>query len=235
MSKTNHPQFDDFHRKYAEDTVSVPSFQFTECRDINMAVVIPSVVVRGEESVIINKSWTSGNLEIALYSGDVKKKVLYNGYIQGGSDGLGGIFLFKWDGNDPDGLETYSGDYKIRWTLGNDYREFPIYVTIQTNIEDSDNITAPESYDIMQNYPNPFNPETRIRFSLEQGSYVTLNIYDVLGRHIRTLKDGYLPAAEYIVTWDGRDDNGRMLSSGVYFYRLSVNQSVSSKKMILLK
>ncbi len=76
-----------------------------------------------------------------------------------------------------------------------------------------------------QNYPNPFNPSTTIRFYLPRTSRVRLEIFDILGRKIRTLVDGVRPAGEYRVTWDGTDGSARQLSGGVYFYRLIVNGS----------
>ena len=119
-----------FKRRNAKDMVIVKYFDFTECRDINMAAVMPSVITRGEESVIINKSLESGQLEIALYSKDGKDKIisLHKGNIKGGYGGHEGIFYIKWDGTDPDKKEAYKGDYRIRWTLGDGYREYPVII-----------------------------------------------------------------------------------------------------------
>lgn len=225
-----------FARKYTDDTVSVTGFNHTECSEINMAAVFPSIIERGKESVIINKSWTSGNLEIALYSGDEKKKVLYDSYIQGGSDGLGGIFIMKWGGKDPDGVETYSGDYKIRWTFGNEYREFPVSIIAPTDIEIADDISVPKSYDILQNYPNPFNPETTIEFSVPRATKVTLTVYNTLGQKIKTLVNDVKSAGNYVIRWDGTNENGHKVCSGVYIYKLSTNAGYTkSRKMVFLK
>ena len=119
-----------FKRKYAKGKVTVPAVKFTECRDLNMAAVIPHIITRGKESIIINKSWKSGELEIALYSTDGKKiKKLYDGPIEEGFyGGPSGIFLITWDGTDPDNKETYAGNYHIRWTFGDGYREFPVII-----------------------------------------------------------------------------------------------------------
>ncbi|MDP6669313.1 MAG: C25 family cysteine peptidase [Candidatus Krumholzibacteria bacterium] len=87
------------------------------------------------------------------------------------------------------------------------------------------------------NWPNPFNPETRIRFTLhgEQDSNVRLSIHDVQGRRIALLVDGKLPPGVYERNWQGRDDLGHSLSSGVYFARLRVGDRVETRKMTLLK
>lgn len=86
-----------------------------------------------------------------------------------------------------------------------------------------------------QNYPNPFNPSTEIRFSLPQEMRAELKVYDLAGRLVATLADGVQPAGERIVRWDGRNDRGMTVSSGIYFYRLSAGSLVETKKMILLR
>ena len=85
-----------------------------------------------------------------------------------------------------------------------------------------------------QNYPNPFNPQTTIQFSLPQAGEVQLDVYNLLGRHVTTIADGYHAAGTYTVVWDGRDYNGRNVASGVYFYRLVAPGVSASRKMVLL-
>ncbi|HXX65023.1 MAG TPA: FlgD immunoglobulin-like domain containing protein, partial [Bacteroidota bacterium] len=88
-------------------------------------------------------------------------------------------------------------------------------------------------------YPNPFNPTTQIRFSLPNVSTVSLVVYNILGQRIATLASGLAAAGEHVVTWNGRDQAGRAVSSGVYFYRLQATGSEGTftniKKMLLLK
>jgi len=94
----------------------------------------------------------------------------------------------------------------------------------------------PTEYALEGNYPNPFNPVTRIRYALPAPGEVDLRIFDASGRLVRVLLDrasrdpGYHAAA-----WDGTDDAGRRLASGVYFYRLSVNDETWTRRMVLLK
>ncbi len=83
--------------------------------------------------------------------------------------------------------------------------------------------------------PNPFNPRTEIYFSLGQSDDVTVDVYDVTGRLVRTLHRGILPSGEHAVRWDGRDDKGRGLASGVYFTRVATEAKMSEQKMLLLK
>ena len=95
----------------------------------------------------------------------------------------------------------------------------------------------PEMYTLSQNYPNPFNPETELNYSLPIGGDVNLVIYNLLGQQIATLVDEFQPSGNYTAKWNGRNDLGRLLSSGVYFYRMNVDNGkfTDVKKMLLLK
>jgi hypothetical protein len=93
----------------------------------------------------------------------------------------------------------------------------------------------PEGYRLYQNYPNPFNPMTDIRFDLPIASKTELKIFDILGREIRELVNFRLPAGNHKYIWDGTDNNGANVSSGIYLYRLKAGDFISSRKMILLK
>jgi parallel beta-helix repeat protein len=86
-----------------------------------------------------------------------------------------------------------------------------------------------------QNVPNPFNPTTQIRFNIPVSSPVSLVVYNVHGQRVRTLVSETLPAGEKTVEWNGRDESGRHVSTGIYFYRLVTPESTVSKKMVLLK
>jgi hypothetical protein len=83
--------------------------------------------------------------------------------------------------------------------------------------------------------PNPFNPQTRIRFELPESAAVRLSLYDAAGRRVRTCLDDHLTAGPHVVWWDGRDDRGRSLGSGVFFARLEAESAVVTCKMILLR
>ena len=89
--------------------------------------------------------------------------------------------------------------------------------------------------ELAQNYPNPFNPTTTIAFSIAQQSQVSLTIYDVTGRVVRRLVNDARSAGVYRILWDGRNDDGRGIGSGVYFYRLKAGQFVETKKMVLIR
>jgi hypothetical protein len=97
----------------------------------------------------------------------------------------------------------------------------PIRVTVSA---------VPSEYSLSQCYPNPFNPSTKIGYQLPVASHVTLRVYDMLGREVKTLVDEVKPAGQYGVKLDARD-----LPSGVYFYRLEAGTYHDTKRLVLLK
>ena len=96
--------------------------------------------------------------------------------------------------------------------------------------------TIPNGYNLDQNYPNPFNPATTIRYSIPKQSFVTLKVYNILGREVATLVHGEKPAGSYEVEFHMQQTaNNLQLASGIYFYQLKAGNYVSTKKMILMK
>jgi cytochrome c peroxidase len=93
----------------------------------------------------------------------------------------------------------------------------------------------PASFTLEQSYPNPFNLETTISFSLSKRSYVDLSIYNILGEKVKTLVNGNLDAGNHTITWDGKNESGSVVASGIYFYKLNAGDNVTIKKMSLLK
>jgi hypothetical protein len=100
---------------------------------------------------------------------------------------------------------------------------------------DSDPTTPRFSNFLDQNYPNPFNPSTTIRFGLKEESPVMLKIFDVSGRLVRTMVNETRPPGDYTAVWDGRNEGGRTVSSGVYFYILKTKNYRRTKKLVLLR
>jgi hypothetical protein len=93
----------------------------------------------------------------------------------------------------------------------------------------------PKEYSVEQSYPNPFNPTCEILYALPTESQVTLSIYNILGQKVRVLVDEYQSAGYKSASWDGRDNNGAELASGVYFYRIEAGSFVQTKKMVLMR
>ena len=94
------------------------------------------------------------------------------------------------------------------------------------------------SLSLTQNYPNPFNPSTTISYNVDVSGMVTLKVYDVMGRLVRTLVDGYKISgyeSGYSVVWDGKDQQGQQVSAGLYIYSLQTPSGIKTKKMVLMK
>jgi M6 family metalloprotease-like protein len=93
----------------------------------------------------------------------------------------------------------------------------------------------PGRFELHSNYPNPFNPTTRIEFALPSASQVRIEVFNIMGQKITTLIDSDLEAGYHSVEWNGTDNSGQAVASGIYFYRLTTDNFVDSKRMILLK
>jgi hypothetical protein len=100
--------------------------------------------------------------------------------------------------------------------------------------------STPTYFTLYQNYPNPFNPTTKIQFRVEsiefrEPSHTTLKIYNILGQLVKVLVDEEKVAGTYTAYWDGKDQNGQPVSSGIYFYKLDAGDFTEVKKMVLIK
>jgi hypothetical protein len=98
-----------------------------------------------------------------------------------------------------------------------------------------DDGTLPGQFALGQNYPNPFNPQTSFRIALPTPQHVTFDIYNLLGQRVVRLYDGAAQAGYLELSWGGRDQSGRTVGSGVYFYRVSAGDFQEVRKMVLLK
>ena len=147
----------------------------------------------------------------------------------------------------------YSTDRGLTWTLQNDgltntqiltmtinpNREILLGTSgggifqssgLVTSISNSDHKSTPSMFRLSQNYPNPFNPSTTISFTLPSRSFVTLKVFDIIGREIATIVSEELPAGNYSKQW-----NAANMSSGIYFYRLEAGSFTETKKLVLLR
>ena len=124
------------------------------------------------------------------------------------------------------GIFNYSyGTYKIEVRDIGDLGEL--------GIDGSDGLL--NKYALYPNYPNPFNPETKIHFQLANNSDVQLIIYDILGRKIRTLVSNHLNVGNHVVTWNGLDEDGANVASGMYIYRIEAGDFIDYRKMLLVR
>ena len=102
-----------------------------------------------------------------------------------------------------------------------------------TGVENGEEL--PGKFELAQNYPNPFNPTTLISYALPQNAFVTLKVYDMLGREVKTLVSKEVAAGKYSVEWNGDDNFGNKVATGAYVYRITAGDFVSVKKMLLIK
>lgn len=143
---------------------------------------------------------------------------------------------------DPRNLHTMTfvdGNFACRTTFLNTPREINFLAFIAKLPEEmpvavrEQKPTVPVQFILLQNYPNPFNPETVIRFDLSQAAPVVIKIYNMLGEPIRTLAKATYPAGTHRLLWNGKDEDGHLVASGVYFYQLEAGEFSDVKKMIL--
>jgi hypothetical protein len=100
----------------------------------------------------------------------------------------------------------------------------------------NETVTIPGKFQLAQNYPNPFNPETNIQYSLAAPGAVTLKIFNLVGEEVLTLVDDqFQTAGYYIVPWNGQNEFGLKMTSGIYVYQLWVNNFTLARKMVLMK
>ena len=94
---------------------------------------------------------------------------------------------------------------------------------------------VPEVFTLHQNYPNPFNPTTLIKYDLPENSFVSIVIYDIMGRYIRSLMNVNQAAGYHSISWDAKNDIGEGVAAGMYIYTIQAGEFRQVKKMILLK
>ncbi|MFC1492875.1 choice-of-anchor Q domain-containing protein [candidate division KSB1 bacterium] len=123
---------------------------------------------------------------------------------------------------------TVSTDHFSLWAVTSKTEDLITYVS-------ENDIPIPLTYKLHQNYPNPFNPYTTIKFHIQKPSLVSLKIYNIMGQLIKTLISGQMPAGSHQVKWNGTNDLGIKVSSGIYIYRLQTDKFVAVKKMVLIK
>ncbi|MDR3628026.1 MAG: kelch repeat-containing protein [Ignavibacteriaceae bacterium] len=105
---------------------------------------------------------------------------------------------------------------------------------IVTDVKNISN-NIPGNFVLENNYPNPFNPTTNIAFKISRTTKVSLDIYSILGQYVRNITSKEFTPGEYTFTWNGQDDHGNNISSGIYIYRLTSNYFNDAKKMVFLK
>ncbi len=196
--------------------------------------IAESVIIKSSESeMYMNSQGKIFGIELVIESSDIifnenlDMDIIYNT-----KDGITHALIFGFDKQSieageiklfdaPDGFEIVSSIFVN--SLG----------SVATTSEEE--YIQPDNFSLHQNYPNPFNPSTQISFELSSAQYVTLAVFDITGREIKTLSNGVLESGSHTFSWKGNDENGQLMPTGVYLYRLESAQKVATKKMVLMK
>jgi len=133
--------------------------------------------------------------------------------------GYRGRGLFAWSDGRADGLNIYASQILYE----------------PTDADGADDAITPKVLELAQNYPNPFNPTTTIEFTVPKSGQVRLDIFNLMGQHVRMLVDGTVSAGSHQVMWDGADNAGERVASGIYLYRLKKGDDIYTRKMTLVK
>ena len=152
----------------------------------------------------------------AIIAGDYQNSLLYQRIIQPtGTDG-------SMPPNDP--LSQAKIDLIAQWIEEG-----------AGNSLSTDDVFLPKEHTLHQNYPNPFNPSTVISFSLSKEEFVSIDIYDMTGKHIICLMNGKKKVGTHNINWSGRDKNGALIKTGQYLYQLRTRSSSTFMKMLFIK
>ena len=193
-------------------------------------------------------TWDGGLIEISVNGGEWEQIEPLGGYpsvtmnnpaspFEEGTEVFAGEF--DWEEVTLD-LSAYSGTAQIRFVFGSanlitgeGWYIDDIYYSNTTG--SNDNTIIPIMNKLNSNFPNPFNPTTTISFSLKETGNVKIEIFNIRGQKVKTLINGLLPAKNHQIVWNGKDDKGKSVSSGIYFYKMKSANYTASRKMILMK
>jgi FlgD Ig-like domain len=181
-------------------------------------------------SLPTTSGWHKLKLEVKTISATrVRFWSYYDGNLLGGTfvddtssdvnpKGQFGLYSFQ---NDTNGVAGYYDNVVVK--------------TLTTTSVKNPSQSQPREFSLLQNYPNPFNPSTKITYRLNASGFTTLGIYNILGRKIKSLVAQEQAPGEYSVSWNGNDERGQTVASGVYFYTLQNGTYAETKKLILMK
>jgi predicted outer membrane repeat protein len=206
--------------------------------DPNSITISYSDIQGGEAGIVTNNNGTVNWLE-----GNMDEDPLFVGT---------GVFPYSLledspciDAGNPDPIyydpeDPSNPDYALYPAMGTIINDMGAYGGpnaigwLPVGVEDNLIVQTPEIF-LHQNYPNPFNPSTTINYSLKENANVSLNIYNIKGQKVKQLVSEQLSAGQHSVVWNGKDNNGKSVSSGIYFYKLKAGDFQKVKKMILMK
>ncbi len=222
--------FEPFLSDYTYPGAFVPMTQFLDLYENQIPDLNVSISVEPDFSVTANALYFDQDNNLP-----VEKYLFFDwGFYEMGS------YVHQYDGDEanfehilPPQIEGWHY-YHFSFSDGDEVVETPmdsVYIS-QTGIEEPH---IPLEFSLHQNYPNPFNSSTNISFTLPEAGHVKLDIYDIAGRLVNTLVNAEIDAGRQTVIWDGTDQSGRPVSSGIYFYTMRSGNDLKSHRMLLLK
>ena len=173
-----------------------------------------------DEVMVTSKRIEDGKLKVVVAN-------LNSGVIEGDDNSYLNIPL-QFNGNDYQVSTVSLKDIKIAGADGNIIRSL-------SRTESSDIKAIPVNFALQQNFPNPFNPSTEIRFDLPENDHVTLAVYNMMGQKIKTLASRNMTPGYHSIIWNGTNDSGAKVATGMYFYSINTKNFQSIKKMLFLK
>ena len=206
--------------------------QWANVPEINIAVT-PDNGRTWSEPIVLNNIETPQMANIKpmwVYPADMVKYVGMQGENKVGKIGLMMYNDYTWGSNSitPPYHPTNDGGQVM-------FAELQIVFPVGQPMDSDDVTVTPTTSLLNQNYPNPFNPETTISFNIPAATNGSLNVYNVKGQLVKTLVNGPLAFGSHSFVWNGTDNNGSAVSSGVYYYRLTAGNHNETKKMVLVK
>jgi len=201
--------------------------------------LIVEVRVNGEVALLSDNSWLRNDTEISGWTENDFDDSNWQQVIDEGEYGVS-----PWNKN----IIGFPEESEAHWIWGDDVRETYFRASFQDGLAkfhaptDSSaeksklSQVIPDAYNLSDNYPNPFKKTTSISYQLPQKGLVTIKIFDATGREIRTLVQHFHTAGVYSLNWDGTDQYGKKVGSGIYFYQMTVGHSYTvTKKLLLIK
>jgi hypothetical protein len=205
--------------------INIDEYAFELCIALTGDIIVPNSV----ETIQTAAFWSCNSLN-SIY---IPKSVInMGGFVFEDCDAL--TIYTEWESED-DLPETWDEDW-------NPSDCSVVWGFVKDDTDENDKIAMQKNMFLFDNYPNPFNPSTTIKFSVTSsemnstgGEHISINIYNIKGQKVKTLANKYFETGVHSVVWNGDDDNGHSVSSGMYFYKMNSSSYSDVKKMMLLK
>ncbi len=227
--------FNSLPDKASKDHKLLLSYLYLKNGDVKTAMEVNNTLIAENPNTELSARAKLNNVYITLYNeNNISEAIKVFNEVAGKIElsNLMELYLVR------DAIETYGKTYSLE-VKG--LSALPDFETTEEKLNKQDGMEIPDQYALLGNYPNPFNPSTTISYALPYQSSVELIIYDLMGREVKRFNVSSESAGYNKLVWDGRNENGNFVSSGVYFYRISIkslenNETfIKTAKLIMMK